>query len=925
MKIDDLTSKQLKRLKANLRIGIAKIETGGERNPYSALSGWKRYPKGHKNAGDIIEPKVRASSATGKYQFLKQWWNQNDHNIKDYIDNAGGLFGSTAGLTVEQGMELFRNNDELQDAYFDHYAEKVLIPQALNMMDKNPLNLSVGEMAGQFHLNKPSVARDSISSGKLVKATDTNVSGYKYIDIQRNAVKAAGLEPVTALTIIKEKQDQAAEDGTEVDLTPVEENVLKQNEKVITDFQKKEKAIKDLGLDNPEPLRKSLYKDIVKAGNRDIINDFIEKRDKENEIKHQQEIVDYNELKDVIEKVTLTHYKKNEKGFTGEGNFYIYNDEDREQVDKLSKKYPKLFRGIIDGKTNIIKINSKELFTLFTDQHENLTGDKITIALPEKTGSGRGAGGRGSGGRGPGKTTEKVERPKGEIGKRSTAKITDIFSFTDAISTKIELGLDDFKEEFKKTTIINEKDFPEETIIDKEEIEEEEESKKVKEEIEEEESKKDPQNPNKGLAEKYYKASLLLDSLTDDGFNYEPGKQKLNIDAIVGLSLGLIGNADAKKAKIPLRTEDVSEAMRNFTADLMNKSKEGLPAEIEAAMKAKLADAYQGGLANIVRASAGNRATVLGNLGQLEQAKTKGLVAIQVADYEAKDRAFAQYGKAIEYINDFDTRRDIANHGIKYREAYRKKLQGEKLAETGFAKMMEALKYQKENGPGSANDMFRSLLMQKMFGFDPKMKDDGSGTQVGSKSKYDLDKANSDIEFEKEKGLYERFQSLNPKQKLAYDNLLAQTKDRNVQGKFIDYLQANPDKDLSKNNMENLDLAIKDEDFGLLSLGRGAALRGEEKQLIPSIASIGIEELGITPDDFTLPKINTNGLLDTLKLGTNKLKGGDEYSNTQEEIEKLWPSRNAIAKPDGFSLTQEEIDKLWPERASENLQGLLNK
>ena len=41
-------------------------------------------------------------------------------------------------------------------------------------------------------------------------------------------------------------------------------------------------------------------------------------------------------------------------------------------------------------------------------------------------------------------------------------------------------------------------------------------------------------------------------------------------------------------------------------------------------MKNQLADAYQGGLANIVNASGGNAATVLGNLGQLEQAKTKG-------------------------------------------------------------------------------------------------------------------------------------------------------------------------------------------------------------------------------------------------------------------------------------------------------------
>ncbi len=216
-------------------------------------------------------------------------------------------------------------------------------------------------------------------------------------------------------------------------------------------------------------------------------------------------------------------------------------------------------------------------------------------------------------------------------------------------------------------------------------------------------------------------------------FNYEPGKTEIPIDGIVGLAMTLSAQ-DKAKTKMPKRDEEVSELFRNYTAELKKRSEMGLPPEVETAMKNQLAEAYQGGLNNIVNASAGNRATVLGNLGSLEAQKNKGLIGMQVADYEAKERAFAQYGQAAQYIDRFGARRDIANHSIKLAEAQQRRAEGQAIATAGMAKLNESLKYQRENGPGSSNDMYRSMLMQSIYGYDPEMPDNG---QVGSKSFYD--------------------------------------------------------------------------------------------------------------------------------------------------------------------------------------------
>jgi len=450
-------------------------------------------------------------------------------------------------------------------------------------------------------------------------------------------------------------------------------------------------------------------------------------------------------------------------------------------------------------------MNQSKLFRTIESLHKDVTGNEISI-------------------------TANSLNEEGEVGKIKKKGLKNFLDIGQGNNRVGGLDLSELKGEvpaYKDQVLIDETKYKKKSRSDVNE-----EAKKIAEEKSQPKSNEsqsfaaktekpsDSDISHDDLGEQYFQTQLGLGALNDDNFNYTPGKRELPIDAIVGLTLGVIGNKQVKDAKIPLRTEEVSEAYKNFMAELKNRSDEGLPVEIEAAMKNQLADAYQGGLANIVNASGGNSATVLGNLGTLEQAKNKGLVAIQVADFEAKDRAFQQYGRALRYVNEFDSRRDIANHAIKYREAKEKQQIGRDVATAGFAKLIDAINYDRQNGPGSANDMYRSMLMQRMFGFDPKMKDDGSGTIVGTQSYYNKQKGIAQADFKKTQELYDRFGTLNPDQKKAFDGLVGQTQDKEQLSSFVDYLKSNPDLDLSKINMGNLDLATERNDFGLLSKDR---------------------------------------------------------------------------------------------------------
>lgn len=226
-----------------------------------------------------------------------------------------------------------------------------------------------------------------------------------------------------------------------------------------------------------------------------------------------------------------------------------------------------------------------------------------------------------------------------------------------------------------------------------------------------EKSKKEAAKRPPSVFENLEKASAN-ELLVDPKFKYVPGKQEIPFDALLGLTTGLVGSA-AADVEIKMRDEKISEGMLQYAQELAKIKNIGLPPEIEGDLKAKLNSAYQTGLTNIVRSSNGNRNLVLGNQGQLDKARMSGIVDIAMMDIERRDKAMASLGEVQKYINEFESRKDIANNDRQYNEDVKKQVAGATLAQQGMASFIDAIQYAKANGPGSVNDMRR-----KKFAFD---------------------------------------------------------------------------------------------------------------------------------------------------------------------------------------------------------------
>lgn len=208
---------------------------------------------------------------------------------------------------------------------------------------------------------------------------------------------------------------------------------------------------------------------------------------------------------------------------------------------------------------------------------------------------------------------------------------------------------------------------------------------------------------------------------TDPSFKYKPGKAEIPFDALASLGTALVGMA-AGNVEINYRDEQISEGMLNYASDLERIKNMGLPPEKEAELNNHLAEMYTTGMNNMVRASAGNRNLVLGNQGQLDSARMQGVIEIANMDLERRDKAMMAYGEVMKYFNEFDTTKAVANNEREYNQIEKQQLAGATVAQNGMEGVLNALQYNRENGPGSANDMYRQLMMFNISGIDQNAK-----------------------------------------------------------------------------------------------------------------------------------------------------------------------------------------------------------
>ena len=222
-------------------------------------------------------------------------------------------------------------------------------------------------------------------------------------------------------------------------------------------------------------------------------------------------------------------------------------------------------------------------------------------------------------------------------------------------------------------------------------------------------------------------------------------KSHLPWDKIVQGAIGVALGKDMMEEELPMRDERINNAFLSYIHEQKRISDLGMNPSDEAAAKQHLADAYQMGIENLTRNASGNRALILGNSANLDNINAHALMQLSVEDAKMKEKAFAEYGKAMEYVNSFEQNRQIANNDRKYQQALQKQAAGASVMAGAFKSMTDAL--DSYNSPTSAENMYKIQNHVDMFGWSPLVNDDGEGTNWGSKSWYDKNRQDSENRY----------------------------------------------------------------------------------------------------------------------------------------------------------------------------------
>lgn len=250
----------------------------------------------------------------------------------------------------------------------------------------------------------------------------------------------------------------------------------------------------------------------------------------------------------------------------------------------------------------------------------------------------------------------------------------------------------------------------------------------------EEQNKKDKEQDEINTA----RTKLDFEDITPQGMgSADPStfKSHLPWDKIVQGAIGVALGKDMMEEELPMRDERINNAFLSYIHEQKRISDLGMNPSDEAAAKQHLADAYQMGIENLTRNASGNRALILGNSANLDNINAHALMQLSVEDAKMKEKAFAEYGKAMEYVNNFEQTRQIANNERKYQQALQKQAAGASVMAGAFKSMTDAL--DSYNSPTSAENMYKIQNHVDMFGWSPLVNDDGEGTNWGSKSWYD--------------------------------------------------------------------------------------------------------------------------------------------------------------------------------------------
>lgn len=453
-------------------------------------------------------------------------------------------------------------------------------------------------------------------------------------------------------------------------------------------------------------------------------------------------------------------------------------------------------------------------------------------------------------------------------------------------------------------------------------------------------------------ANNYYADEIKAPAAYQD----EQFKNPFPFAEVLSGAMGVAIGANMAKKEIPKRTEQVSDAYRNYTAELAKLSQIGLRPEEEGYAKRMLTESYQSSISTLENQANGNRNIILGNLGRVDFATQQGMLEIAMADSKAKTDAMYKYGEAVKYINEFDSRRDIANNEREYQDVLLTKQAGGELMGSAFTSILENFQNYKDNGPGSVNHAYKSKFYRDAFGIDPSLKDNGKGDTPFTPSFKKMEDQKLVEQAKQFNETRQSYWSLDPEKRKIADTFLNHNRTSEASSKMIDYLKKTENPGVL--NLEKSAEALKNNDYSQMFGAKEVAkidastnnIATQDKTVPPEIAPGPVvpTENGVKTPEVISPiqKMETVGLVmptavaqspTAPSMPTNQNKGvvtneqilnaGKSVTSTGAFIsEKTTGISESKSAMDRFTNANDELEKYLKEsKGNSTLDEIISK
>ena len=196
-----------------------------------------------------------------------------------------------------------------------------------------------------------------------------------------------------------------------------------------------------------------------------------------------------------------------------------------------------------------------------------------------------------------------------------------------------------------------------------------------------------------------------------------------NPTALITAGLGVKGIIDSQSDVPSMKVEDqtsLSDSFYEYLNKLEEGSKRGFTPAEEASYNKKINDGYMASVDLAIQASGGSRAQVLNQVGQLNSKKNNSLLDFSSADAKLQRDNQEKYGRALEYEQGFEERKDIrrqtneyAEKNANFNEAISKREGGAVLGASAIKSLVDSINTYKSTGAGSALNKFTTYMEKK--------------------------------------------------------------------------------------------------------------------------------------------------------------------------------------------------------------------